>query len=137
MKNAVSAIRTATPPRTSPNSSFSVSSLSNIRPFGPVEGKPHRFADPTPPVSESAITESAGYVSGRRMVLGLYVGLVAFAGIMGYILGVVVDDLQAVTLLGLIPIPPTPIGLAAYGAVTIAILLGAFLLLVRYVAPDE
>lgn len=87
-------------------------------------------------MSESATADGAG-VSGRRLVIGIYVGLIAFAGMMGYILGVIIDDLQAVSLLGLIPIPPTPIGLAVYGAITIAILLGVLLLLVMYVAPDE
>lgn len=88
-------------------------------------------------MNESAIGNGAGYVSGRRIVIAIYVGLVTFAGAMGFILGVIVDDLQAVALLGVIPIPPTPIGLAVYGAVTIAIGLGVLLLLVRYVAPDE
>lgn len=88
-------------------------------------------------MSESATADGAGHVSGRRLVIGIYVGLIAFAGMMGYILGVIVDDLRAVSLLGLIPIPPTPIGLAVYGAVTIALLLGVLLLLVIYVAPEE
>lgn len=88
-------------------------------------------------MSESATADGADRVSGRRLVLGIYVGLVAFAGMMGYIVGVVVDDLRAVSLLGLIPIPPTPIGLAVYGAITIALLLGVFLFLVRHVAPEE
>lgn len=88
-------------------------------------------------MNESATADGTGRVSGRRLVIGLYVGLVAFAGLMGYIIGVVVDDLQAVSLLGVIPIPPTPIGLAVYGAVTIALLLGVLLLLVRHVAPEK
>lgn len=88
-------------------------------------------------MSESAIAEGAGYVPGRRVVVAIYAGLIAFAGTMGFILGVVVEDLQAVALFGLIPIPPTPIGLAVYGAITIAVVLGVLLLLVIYVAPDE
>lgn len=88
-------------------------------------------------MSESAIADRAGHVPGRRVVVAIYAGLVAFAGVMGFILGVIIDDLQAVALFGLIPIPPTPLGLAVYGAVTIAVALGVFLLLVVYVAPEN
>lgn len=88
-------------------------------------------------MNESATGNDAGRVSGRHVVIAIYVGLVTFAGVMGFILGAIVNDLQAIALLGVIPIPPTPIGLAVYGAVTIAIGLGVFLLLVRYIAPGE
>lgn len=103
--------------------------------IGPVEGKPHRFGGPTLHVSESATATRD--VSGQRIVIGIYLGLVVFAGIMGLILGFIIDDLESVALLGVIPIPPTPLGLALYGSVTIALLLGVFLLAVQYVAPDE
>jgi hypothetical protein len=103
----------------------------------PSEGKPHRFADPTAPVSESAIADRPGHVPGRRVVVAIYVGLVTFAGVMGFILGVIIEDLQAVALFGLIPIPPTPLGLATYGAATIAVVLGVLLLLVMYAAPED
>lgn len=88
-------------------------------------------------MSDSATADGAGRVAGRRVVVTIYVGLVALAGLMGYILGIIIDDLQQVALFGLIPIPPTPAGLALYGAVTIATVLGVLLLLVRYVAPDS
>lgn len=88
-------------------------------------------------MSESAVAESAGHVPGRRIVIAIYAGLVGFAAMMGTILGIVVEDLQSVALFGLIPIPPTPIGLAVYGAVTIGVVLGVLLLLVVYVAPEE
>lgn len=86
-------------------------------------------------MSESVTAGSR--VSGQRIVVVIYVGLVVFSGVMGLILGVMLDDLQSVALLGVIPIPPTPLGLATYGSVTIALLLGAFLLAVSYVAPSE
>lgn len=88
-------------------------------------------------MSESAVAESAGRVPGRRVVVAIYAGLVAFAAMMGIILGIVVEDLESVALFGLIPIPPTPIGLAVYGAVTIGVALGVLLLLVVYVAPED
>lgn len=87
-------------------------------------------------MSDSATADGAGQVAGRHVVVTIYVGLVVLAGLMGFILGIIIEDLQEVALFGLIPIPPTPIGLATYGAVTIAVVLGALLLLVRYVAPD-
>lgn len=86
-------------------------------------------------MSESATASNR--VSGQRIVIGLYVGLIVFAGIMGLILGFTIDDLESIVLLGVIPIPPTPLGLALYGSVTIALLLGVFLLAVRSVAPEE
>lgn len=101
-----------------------------------MEGKPHRFARRTPGVNESATAGSRG-VAGERVVVAIYTGLVIFAGVMGLILGFMIDDLESVALLGVIPIPPTPIGLAAYGSITIAIVLGVLLLAVRYVAPEE
>jgi hypothetical protein len=101
---------------------------------GPVEGKPHRFAGPISVVSESATATRD--VSGQRIVIGIYLGIVALAGVMGLILGFMIEDLESVALLGVIPIPPTPLGLAFYGSVTIALLLGVFLLAVGYVAPD-
>jgi hypothetical protein len=133
--NAVVPIRTAIPPRTSASSSFSVSSLSSMLVVGPVEGKPHRFAGPTLAVSESATATRD--VSGQRIVIGIYLALVVFAGVMGLILGFMIDDLESVALLGVIPIPPTPFGLALYGSVTIALVLGVFLVAVRYVAPED
>ncbi|WP_049934425.1 DUF7520 family protein [Halalkalicoccus jeotgali] len=86
-------------------------------------------------MSESATAGSR--VSGHRVVVAIYVGLVVFAGIMGFLLGSIVEDLRSVALLGVIPIPPTPIGLAVYGSVTIALLLGVLLLGVRYASSVE
>lgn len=86
-------------------------------------------------MSESATAGSR--ISGRRVVVTIYVSLVAFAGVMGFLLGAIIEDLQSIALLGVIPIPPTPIGFAVYGSVTIALLLGVFLLAIRYVASME
>lgn len=88
-------------------------------------------------MSESATAGETGPVSGRRVVIGLYVGLTAFAGVMGYVLGLVVGDLDSVALLGVISVPPTPLGLATYGAVTIGGLLGVLLVLIRIAAARE
>lgn len=88
-------------------------------------------------MSESRTANGSVYVAGRRVVVAIYVGLTAFAGLMGFILGIVIEDLEGIALFGLISVPPTPVGLAVYGAVTIGIVLGILLLLVRYVAPGD
>ncbi len=87
-------------------------------------------------MSDSA-TVGTTTVSGQRTVIAIYVGLVVFAAVMGYIIGITVEDLESVALLGVISVPPTPWGLAVYGSVTIALVLGVLLLAVRYVAPSD
>lgn len=80
---------------------------------------------------------------GRSVVLFLYVGIVAFSGLIGFLLGTLgpqlfqsgeTAGLRSVLLLGVIPIQPTPLGLALYGAVTIAVVLGVPLGLVIFVS---
>lgn len=72
--------------------------------------------------------------AGDRVVVKLYLIIVAVAGIMGFILGVVRPaDLEPV-LFGVIPLPPTPFGVAIYGVVTIGTILGILLGLVIYIS---
>ncbi|WP_058828102.1 hypothetical protein [Haloferax sp. Q22] len=73
-------------------------------------------------------------VGGHRFVLGLYAALVAVAGAAGYLTGTFVSGLSAPQFLFLVPFPPTPLGFAAYGALTIALVLGIPLVLVVYVS---
>lgn len=72
--------------------------------------------------------------SGNRVVLVVYSAIVALAGIMGYILGLIRPDNLTPELFGFIALPPTPLGVAIYGAVTVATGLGIFLGLVMYVS---
>lgn len=72
---------------------------------------------------------------GRRVVLTIYVITVAVAALTGLILGTFVEgNLLAPKYLGLIEFPATPLGLAAYGALTLATVLGVLLGLVIYVS---
>lgn len=72
---------------------------------------------------------------GPRFVVGLYAFFVAFAGVAGVVLATAgPDDLTSVRLLGLVELQPTPLGLAVYGAVTVALVLGVPLALVVYVS---
>jgi len=71
---------------------------------------------------------------GRRFVLTLYVALVGVAATAGYLTGAFVDGLQPPRFLFVVPFPATPLGFAAYGGLTIALVLGIPLALVVYVS---
>lgn len=72
--------------------------------------------------------------SGPRFVVGLYLGLVAVAGVTGALVAASVEDLRPPAYLFLVEFPPTPAGMAAYGALTIATVLGIPLALVALVS---
>lgn len=72
--------------------------------------------------------------SGPRFVLLLYVALVAVAGVAGFLTATVVDGLEPPAYLFLVDFPPTRAGFAAYGALTVATVLGVPLALVVYVS---
>lgn len=85
-----------------------------------------------PPVPPPDVRETFG---GRSFVIGLYGLVVAITGVVGAVLGAFgPDDLTAVNLLGLVELPPTPLGLALYGVVTVGLSLGVPLVLVAYVS---
>lgn len=73
-------------------------------------------------------------VGGRRLIVGLYVGIVCFTGVAGYLTAGVVGEIEPPRFLFVIPFPATQFGLAAYGALTIALMLGVLLLAVTVVA---
>lgn len=79
-------------------------------------------------------TQPTGF-GGNRIIIALYVIVVAIAGLMGAIIGSIgLRDLRAVSFLGLVTFQPTPLGLAAFGVATVGTLLGVVLLLVVYVS---
>lgn len=68
---------------------------------------------------------------GHRIIIVLYVIVVGVAGLMGTIIGTIGPrDLQAVSFLGLVTFQPTPLGLALFGMSTVALGLGAVIVLV-------
>ena len=86
-------------------------------------------------VSGDAASDSASAErDGQRFVLQLYAALVGVAATAGYLTGAFVDGLQAPRFLFVIPFPATPVGFAAYGGLTIALVLGIPLALVIYVS---
>lgn len=73
-------------------------------------------------------------IRGQRLVVGLYLLIVAFAGVAGYLAATVVDELVAPRFLFLVAFPATPVGLAAYGALTVGLVLGILLVSVKLVS---
>lgn len=73
--------------------------------------------------------------TGRRVVLTIYVAVVILAGGMGSVVGLFLGgSLEPISILWLVDIPPSPLGFALYGAVTVAVGLGVPLLLVSLVS---
>lgn len=74
-------------------------------------------------------------LQGRSLVVGLYVFIVTFAGVVGVLLGAFgPDGMRPVHLFGVIEVQPTPLGLATYGIVTIGLFFGVLLSLIVFVA---
>jgi hypothetical protein len=67
---------------------------------------------------------------GKRFVVALYLALVAVSGVMGALFTVAVSEPSPPALFFLFELPPTTLGFALYGAVTIAVVLGVPLALV-------
>ncbi|WP_254537727.1 DUF7520 family protein [Halomarina litorea] len=71
------------------------------------------------------MSENARELGGRWFVLILYLTVVGITGVVGYLLGVFNSNVDPV-LFGFIQLPPTPLGMAAFGAITLATILGVF-----------
>ena len=80
------------------------------------------------------MSETEGHTGGRRLVVTIYVGIVLLTAAIGFIIGVIGPQGLDPELFGFIQLPPTPYGMALYGGVTIAALLGVLLLGVSYVS---
>ncbi|MFB6256491.1 MAG: cox cluster protein [Haloplanus sp.] len=71
---------------------------------------------------------------GRRFVLILYAAIVGIAGVLGFVLGEVVELPAPPRLFFLVSLPPNGAGFAVYGIVTVAVVLGLPLGLIVYVS---
>ena len=71
---------------------------------------------------------------GRRFVLLLYAALTGVGAAAGLLTATFVGGLEQPRFLFLIPFPATPLGFAAYGGLTLAVVLGVPLTLVIYVS---
>jgi hypothetical protein len=73
---------------------------------------------------------------GRRLVLLLYAIIVCLTGLLGFVLGAVVPMGSVPDLLFVLPLPASPLGVAVFGAVTVAVALAVPLALVVYFSRD-
>lgn len=73
------------------------------------------------------MSENVRELGGRWFVLILYGTVVAIAGGIGYLLGSFNPKGLDPELFGVIQFPPTPVGMAAYGSITLAVVLGVFI----------
>jgi hypothetical protein len=73
---------------------------------------------------------------GDRLVVRLYLIIVALTGVMGYVLAWATDRALQPELFGVIQLPPTPAGVAVFGMITIGLVLGVLLALVVYVGRN-
>lgn len=77
---------------------------------------------------------TAATLGGQRFVFILYGAVVSIAAIAGYIIGSFGIEGLDPKLFGLIQLPPTPIGTALYGAITMGTILGILLGVVVFVS---
>lgn len=91
---------------------------------------------PAEPLPTSVTTDNGNAgLGGNRIIVLLYVVVVAITGFMGAVLGSIgLRDLEAVSLLGVVTFQPTPTGLALFGMTTVGIGLGIVLSLVVFVS---
>jgi len=73
-------------------------------------------------------------IRGRRVVLVVYLVVVAIAGLMGAILGATRPDVVDPVLFGVLSLPASILGMAVYGMITVGVAIGVLLLAVSYVA---
>jgi len=87
------------------------------------------------PVLFAGLSGLSSRPAGRQLVVTLYVVVVGVAAFTGLVLGIIGPTaLRPPRFLGLVPFPPSPLGLALYGGLTLAAVLGAVLLLVAFVS---
>lgn len=79
--------------------------------------------------------KSVATASGRRVIGTIYVAVVLIAALFGFLVGTIATGaLRPPRLFFLVELPPSPVGMATYGAITVATILGVLLLLVEYVS---
>ncbi|MFC6961807.1 DUF7520 family protein [Halocatena marina] len=80
------------------------------------------------------MSQNVPELGGRKFVMYLYVTIVGIAAMAGFTIGSFGIEGLDPELFGVIQLPPTAIGMAVYGAITIATLLGSIFLLMIFVS---
>ncbi|WP_254271694.1 DUF7520 family protein [Haloarcula marina] len=80
------------------------------------------------------MSEQSVGIDGEKVVVWLYLIIVALAGVMGFVLGNIRPADLEPELFGFIALPPTPVGVAIYGLVTVGVGLGILLGLVVFIS---
>ncbi|WP_248907772.1 DUF7520 family protein [Halocatena marina] len=80
------------------------------------------------------MSQNVPELGGRKFVMYLYVTIVGIAAMAGFTIGSFGIEGLDPELFGVIQLPPTAIGMAVYGALTIATLLGSIFLLMIFVS---
>ncbi|WP_254278962.1 DUF7520 family protein [Haloarcula marina] len=80
------------------------------------------------------MSEQSVGIDGEKVVVWLYLIIVALAGVMGFVLGNIRPADLEPELFGFIALPPTPVGVAIYGLVTVGVGLGVLLGLVVFIS---
>ncbi|MFC6836192.1 DUF7520 family protein [Halomarina ordinaria] len=80
------------------------------------------------------MSDDVTQLGGRTTVVILYLIVVAFAGGLGYILPIVRPGDWDPRLFGFLQLPGTSLGVALYGAITLAVVLGVVLFAIVYVS---
>lgn len=78
-------------------------------------------------------TDRPSALAGHRLTLLLYGLLVALSGGFGFVIGLLRPADLDPELFFLVELPPSPLGVALYGALTVAVVLGSLLALVTLV----
>lgn len=81
-----------------------------------------------------APTTAGNRVAGRRVVLAVYLVVVALAGLLGALLGYVHPAGMDPRLFFVVDLPPTVPGMVVFGVTTVGVGLGLVVVLVRYVS---
>lgn len=76
----------------------------------------------------------ASRTGGRRLVVALYVVVVLLTALVGSIIGTINPRGLDPVLFGVVQLPPSPVGVAVYGGVTVGVLLGVVLAAVALVS---
>jgi len=76
----------------------------------------------------------ADTTAGNRVVLFVFTAVVVIAGVMGAILGAIRPEDLDPELFGVVQLPPTPLGTALFGMITVGVGLGVFVGAVVYIS---